>query len=752
MSKSIAKRFVTSSALILTISSPIIASGGSIGNVLAEGESTTKSDSTVDNLNQAIDARDLAHKEFVDATVDYTLAGKVLTSATETKDKADKSLKDAETIMSDAEKVVSNSNKTITDSNKTVTEKTKVVKEAEDRIENIKNVKELATKKLETAKTEKAEADENIKDAKSVITKQNELIKSSEQAIKDADSSKDEPKADIKQFTKLLNAAKEDLKEAQTPEDVQKADGNVKTFETAIKQAQAKIDAADKIINDSQTAIKNAKAEISKQNAIVAAQTKISDAKQVIITAQTKAIDDNNKLISEQNEVITNAKSDISKAKSAIESATNAKTDAEEVIKVNKPLIVTLKQNATNSDKVYTEAKSTSDKAKTRLTKAESSLKVAQSRVDALRAESVKDEVNKSVDNNKQNNSNQDAKSEDVVKSARVDYVDETGKQVDSLKYDLSELEKLVSSAKTSGVKTDVSVKSILDSEKSKLEALIGNDKTVVLGSGRYSLTKVESTFENGDYVIKATVKTVDGLKQTSEPKQLDKTLTPNTDSNSASTNKTNDTSKSSDTTTSNSNQNSRANLLPNNSTSNSSTTNTGSTGNDTSAVETKGQTSSDGVLADMIFSKSGSTVSFKGMIDKSKLAKDQKLEGDFGKVIISKADGTELATLTVGNDYKFSGDLKSEPKEGEILIIKYGGNVYEIKYSLDDSKKSVESNQSADKVSGSQTTKQNVKSGLLPSTGQQNLIGWTVAGVMMIVASIGTMIYKFKFKKDVEK
>lgn len=761
MSKSIVKRFVTSSALILTISSPIIASGGSIGNVLAEGESTTKSDSTVDNLNQAIDARDLAHKEFVDATVDYTLAGKVLTSATETKDKADKSLKDAETIMSDAEKVVSNSNKTITDSNKTVTEKTKVVKEAEDRIENIKNVKELATKKLETAKTEKAEADENIKDAKSVITKQNELIKSSEQAIKDADSSKDEPKADIKQFTKLLNAAKEDLKEAQTPEDVQKADGNVKTFETAIKQAQDKIDAADKIIKDSQTAIKNAKAEISKQNAIVTAQTKISDAKQVIITAQEKAVADNNKLISEQNEVITNAKSDISKAESAITSANKAKTDAEEVINVNKPLIVTLKQNATISDKVYTEAKSTYDKAKTRLTKAESSLKVAQSRVDALRAESIKDKLNNSVDNSKQDNSNQDAKAEDVVKSARVDYVDENGKQVDSLKYDLSELEKLVSSAKTSGVKTDVSVKSILDSEKSKLEALIGNDKTIVLGSGRYSLTKVESTFENGDYVIKATVKTVDELKNTSEPKQLDKSLTPNIDSNSASTNKTNDTSKPTDTTTpnsnqttQNSNQNSRANLLPNNSTSNSSTTNTSSTGNDTPAVETKGQTSSDGVLTDMIFSKSGSTVSFKGMIDKSKLAKDQKLEGDFGKVILSKADGTELATLTVGNDYKFSGDLKSEPKEGETLIIKYGGNVYEIKYSLGDSKKSVESNQSADNVSGSQnqTTKQNVKSGLLPSTGQQNLIGWTVSGVMMIVASIGTMIYKFKFKKDAEK
>ena len=747
MSKSIAKRFVTSSALILTMSSPIIATGGPIGTVLAEGESTTKTDSVGDKLTKAIDTRDLAHKEFVDATVDYTLAEKVLTSATESKDKADKSLSNVETIMSDAEKVISASAKTITDSNKTITEKSKVVKEAEDRIENVKNVKELATKKLEAAKTEKADADEKIKNAKSVIDKQNELIKSSEQAIKDADSSKDEPKADIKQFTKLLKAAQADLKEAKTPEDVQKAEGNVKTFETAIKQAQDKIDAADKIIKDSQTAIKNAKAEITKQNSIVTAQTKVSDAKQAIITAQEKAIADNNKLISEQNEIISNVKSEISKAQSAIDSATKAKTDAEEVIKENKPLVVTLKQNANVANKVHTEAKSTFDKAKNRLATAEASLKVAQSAVDALRAESVKDKVSDNVDNAKQ-----EAKSDEVVKSARVDYVDENGKQIDSLKYELSNLEKLVSSAKTSGVKTDVTVKSILDSEKSKLEALIGDDKTLVLGSGRYSLTKVESTFENGDYVIKATVKTVDELKNTSEPRQLDRRLTPSVDSNSSSTSTTTVTSNSNDTTTSVSNPT----TSNSSSTSNSSTTNTPSTGNDASTVESKGQTSSDGILTDMIFSKSGSTVSFKGMIDKSKLKNDQKMDGDFAKVVISKADGTELATLDVDNDYKFSGDLKSEPKDGEKLIIKYGGNIYEIEYSLDTSKKAVESNQSADKASnsqGSQTqaARQNVKAGLLPSTGQQNLLGWTVAGIMMILGSVGAMFYKFKFKKDAE-
>lgn len=747
MSKSIAKRFVTSSALILTMSSPIIATGGPIGTVLAEGESTTKTDSVGDKLTKAIDTRDLAHKEFVDATVDYTLVEKVLTSATESKDKADKSLSNVETIMSDAEKVISASNKTIIDSNKTITEKSKVVKEAEDRIENVKNVKELATKKLEVAKTEKADADEKIKNAKSAIDKQNELIKSSEQAIKDADSSKDEPKADIKQFTKLLKAAQADLKEAKTPEDVQKAEGNVKTFETAIKQAQDKIDAADKIIKDSQTSIKNAKAEITKQNSIVTAQTKVSDAKQAIITAQEKAIADNNKLISEQKEIISNAKSEISKAQSAIDSATKAKTDAEEVIKENKPLVVTLKQNANVANKVHTEAKSTFDKAKNRLATAEASLKVAQSAVDALRAESVKDKVSDNVDNAKQ-----EAKSDEVVKSARVDYVDENGKQIDSLKYELSNLEKLVSSAKTSGVKTDVTVKSILDSEKSKLEALIGDNKTLVLGSGRYSLTKVESTFENGDYVIKATVKTVDELKNTSEPRQLDRRLTPSVDANSSSTSTTTVTSNSNDTTTSVSNPT----TSNSSSTSNSSTTNTPTTGNDASTVESKGQTSSDGILTDMIFSKSGSTVSFKGMIDKSKLKNDQKLDGDFAKVVISKADGTELATLDVDNDYKFSGDLKSEPKDGEKLIIKYGGNIYEIEYSLDTSKKAVESNQSADKASnsqGSQTqaARQNVKAGLLPSTGQQNLLGWTVAGIMMILGSVGAMFYKFKFKKDAE-
>lgn len=747
MSKSIAKRFVTSSALILTMSSPIIATGGPIGTVLAEGESTTKTDSVGDKLTKAIDTRDLAHKEFVDATIDYTLAEKVLTSATESKDKADKSLSNVETIMSDAEKVISASNKTIIDSNKTITEKSKVVKEAEDRIENVKNVKELATKKLEVAKTEKADADEKIKNAKSAIDKQNELIKSSEQAIKDADSSKDEPKADIKQFTKLLKAAQADLKEAKTPEDVQKAEGNVKTFETAIKQAQDKIDAADKIIKDSQTSIKNAKAEITKQNSIVTAQTKVSDAKQAIITAQEKAIADNNKLISEQNEIISNAKSEISKAQSAIDSATKAKTDAEEVIKENKPLVVTLKQNANVANKVHTEAKSTFDKAKNRLATAEASLKVAQSAVDALRAESVKDKVSDNVDNAKQ-----EAKSDEVVKSARVNYVDENGKQIDSLKYELSNLEKLVSSAKTSGVKTDVTVKSILDSEKSKLEALIGDNKTLVLGSGRYSLTKVESTFENGDYVIKATVNTVDELKNTSEPRQLDRRLTPSVDANSSSTSTTTVTSNSNDTTTSVSNPT----TSNSSSTSNSSTTNTPTTGNDASTVESKGQTSSDGILTDMIFSKSGSTVSFKGMIDKSKLKNDQKLDGDFAKVVISKADGTELATLDVDNDYKFSGDLKSEPKDGEKLIIKYGGNIYEIEYSLDTSKKAVESNQSADKASnsqGSQTqaARQNVKAGLLPSTGQQNLLGWTVAGIMMILGSVGAMFYKFKFKKDAE-
>ena len=406
---------------------------------------------------------------------------------------------------------------------------------------------------------------------------------------------------------------------------------------------------------------------------------------------------------------------------------------------------------------VYNEAKSTYDKAKNRLITTEKSLKLAQSAVDALKVELKTDKLDNSSNNNS-DNTNINSKSKNVVKDARIEYVNANGEAVESLNYDLSNLEKLVDLAKTSGVKTDVSVKSILDSEKSKMESLIGNNKTIVLSSGRYSLTKVDSTFDKGDYVIKATVKTVDVLKNTSEPKPVDKTSAPSVDTTSSttSTTTTSESSAETDTATSVSNPTTSEQTTSEvSATSDSSTTTTSSTETDT--VESKGQTSTDGILTDMIFSKSGSTVSFKGMIDKSKLKDDQKLEGDFAKVVISKADGTELATLDVDNDYKFSGDLKSEPKEGEKLIIKYGGNIYEIGYTLDASKKVSESNQSPQSDSStsgseSQSTRQNTKVGLLPSTGQQSILGWTVAGIMMILASIGTMFYKFKLKKDAEK
>lgn len=407
---------------------------------------------------------------------------------------------------------------------------------------------------------------------------------------------------------------------------------------------------------------------------------------------------------------------------------------------------------------VYNEAKSTYDKAKNRLITTEKSLKLAQSTVDALKVELKTDKLDNSS-NNTSDNTNINSKSKTVVKDARIEYVNANGEAVESLNYDLSNLEKLVDLAKTSGVKTDVSIKSILDSEKSKMESLIGNNKTIVLSSGRYSLTKVDSTFDKGDYVIKATVKTVDTLKNTSEQKRLDEKSAPSVDITSSTTSTTTTTSESSDvtdTTRSVSNPTTSEQTTSEvSTTSDSSTTTTSSTETDT--VESKGQTSTDGILTDMIFSKSGSTVSFKGMIDKSKLKTDQKLEGDFAKVVISKADGTELATLDVDNDYKFSGDLKSEPKEGEKLIIKYGGNIYEIVYTLDASKKVSESNQSPQSDSStsgseSQSTRQNTKVGLLPSTGQQSILGWTIAGIVMILASIGTMFYKFKLKKDAEK
>ena len=719
MSESKTKRLVTTSAIALTMASSLLSAAVPVSTVLAEDADATTKSTTVDKLQEATEARDIAHKDYVDATVDYKLAKDVKESTESAKEKADQALKDAEKVTFDAEKIVVDSTKAIVDAQKVVVEQTEVIEKAENRIENIKNVKELATEKLEEAKAEKKVADTKIVNANKVITAQKQIIETANKAIEVAEASKTEPTADIKQFQKLLVAAQEDLATATDAVAKDKADGNVKTFETAIKQAQAKIDAANKIVEDSNKAIADANSEIDVQNKIVTDQTKISNTQANMISDQEKAIRDNTDLIAEQNAKISDAKSKISNAEQIIKTSTEAKEKAESTIETNASVIASAKEAVSTTTKLANDANEVFESAKTRMEKAEKTLQVSQAAVDALRAESVKDQVGGSIETPKDNSEITETPIVEV-KSGHVEFVTESGSHVDTISFDIKKLEELAKAGQEMGV-ANTTVKSILDSEVEKYQGMVGKSDSVIrLTPGAYNVVEVSSTFENGKYVIKAVVKEVS--KSDEE--------TPKSDETTTTTNGSTPTTNGSTTTTS------------------------GSTTTTQQAEQPKGQTSADGILTNIVFSKSSSgKVAISGKIDKTKLESDQKLEGEFATLRVSNAEGTEIGKYSIANDYTFVGELSSEPKEGDKLIINYGGKTYEIKYTLDSTKDLSGTQQSVSNTTtgSSANTKTNAKSSLLPSTGQQNLIGMTIAGISLMIAGAVALFMKFRKKGSSE-
>lgn len=171
---------------------------------------------------------------------------------------------------------------------------------------------------------------------------------------------------------------------------------------------------------------------------------------------------------------------------------------------------------------------------------------------------------------------------------------------------------------------------------------------------------------------------------------------------------------------------------------------------------DTYGKTTVDGVITQMKFDKLNDTeVRFSGMIDKTKLSENQKLDGDYANVIITGSNGEELGSLSVRDDYKFDGILKSQPKDGENLIIKYGGKNYELTYGLDksnsDQSQSNTSNGNSQNSDSKTKEKRDAKAGLLPSTGQQNVVGVVVAGVIMVGLGLTALFMKFRHKKTEE-
>lgn len=170
-------------------------------------------------------------------------------------------------------------------------------------------------------------------------------------------------------------------------------------------------------------------------------------------------------------------------------------------------------------------------------------------------------------------------------------------------------------------------------------------------------------------------------------------------------------------------------------------------------------KTTIDGVITKMLFNETGQGIRFSGVIDQSKLPEGQKLEGKYAKVTITTGDGTELGTFDVRDDFKVEGLLKSTPKEGDVLIVKYGGKNYELPYGVADENKlkqsdstdSKDAKKSAVEDDKKQKEKRDAKANLLPSTGQKSTFGAFIAGLVMLIVGAGALFMKLRTKKSEE-
>lgn len=839
MSKS--KKFITTSAVILSMVTPVVGTVSNLGTVFAEDNSTsnTSSESVDAKLQRATDVRDVAHKEFVDATVEYTLANRVKIVTDADKKTAEDNLAKAEEINTNSMSLLEASMKAISEAQKNIIDQNNIIEKAENRIANLNNVNELATNKLNNANAQKDLLVKDIEKANKIIDSQKSIISLANKSIENAKQSKIVPTSDIEQFQKLLLAAQEDLKTATSAnsnvqtdgskviglliekfntglknknkvtlsEAVQllrdyysdnnieinhslssslnnidtfdvdsdhvsngvkvvvgqlnalkyktnlsaignifgssdskkQAEGNIKTFETAIKQAQAKIDAADKIITDSESNILNAKNEISAQSKIVDDKTKILNSTETIISEQTKAIKDNIDLISVQNENINKAKHILDESNEIINKSTLSKTNAEKTISDNASVIKSAKDVLAEVTKI---AKTNNDKfesAKTRLDKAEKDLQVKQAAVDALRAESVKEKAN--VTPSEKTESKTDTKESEKPKSdtvtVKVKNVDTDGKvlseteskakmndNVTISKVDGYDVVGAAFASAKSAADVDVA-KGFVASEDGTLTVVHRKQSTVV----KPAENKVEDKTIDNNANKPSDNKTEDKTSANKSDKPADNKVDDKTTDNNV--NKSTD-NKSEDKTSDNKSS-------------------------DNKTEDTSAKTTVDGVITQMKFDKiTENEVHFSGMIDKSKLTEGQKLEGDYAKVVVTSGDGSELGSFNVRDDYKFDGILKSTPKDGETLIVKYGGKNYELPYGLTkaDNNQQAQTDNSASgqkATDGATKEKRDVKASLLPSTGQQSPIGIAIAGILMVILGAVALFMKFRNKKSEE-
>lgn len=753
---------VLMSAAILTVASAAMHSSEFEifdDHVKAESNDTTGSETTANDLTLAEADRDASEKKLNEAK-----KNKALFTDLKAASDAGTSILNSEFTATHA--LIDSTNKSIVkakEDNKsqqaTIADQEKIVKDAEERIINLVNVRDLALNKMVDLENSKLAGNKSLVKAQtsmSGMTKEvAELEKQLPKLKEEYKSSNDE----LNRIKKLLAAAEKDLSDAKDDDAKSNARGNIKTFNTALKDAQADFDMKSDEVKSTEQKIASNKAQIASDKEAISAASKDVGKIKLAIEEQSKAVEDNQGLIKEQVEKAYTAYKAIGLANEAIEANNDLIESQTQFVKDVEKGIDKLKEDFKTKIATSDEAKGLLDAATTDFDNAADEYKTKDKTLSDLRqAKRVNDLNEKSKALNlylqlpnvkpaddaglddasdrilKQNNSLSDADKKAAAERRRkiaekfspiitteakksekgtfiVRSIDSEGRALDEVRYDYND-----------GDKLQVSPQQI-DHYKYLKASFIAEDGSV---------TEVDPTkpFEASK---RGTLLYVYDKNEIDDP------------SDRVNREKTED-KKDDKINTATSVGDAKNDTQPNRAAS-------------VSRIDRSNgiQQSDDGMLTGVKFAKAeDGSIFVEGLISRDLLGSKTLKDSGFDKIIIKTTDGEIIGEFAIGEDFKFSGKLNKDIKSNTALSAEYGGKIYNLMYRVQD--QSSNSDQRHDQLSdnsegsnsqdGGQSSNDKTvsKSKILPKTGQSSNLTSIILGSIMTTAGIAVSVLK-KFK-----
>lgn len=746
---------------VAPLANPVFEAVKPILAVKAEGVEVSKAD----QLKALLSERDDAYSKYIENLIYVSIFQDFKASIADGKGVLTSDFKNFNKLKSNAKSIVDSSKLKLDSYDALIKDQNSKIKSVEERINNIVNVRDLAIKKLNEAKQAKADTNVKLSEAIKDIESNTKTKDASVEQKTKVSGNKDSLKSELDHLNSMLSVAEKQRKDAQNDNERQQATGNIETYKRAVQKTSLEIADIDKKVSEADKSYSDAEKAISDLNDKVKTYNADLEKYDKEIDDQTKALNDNQNLLKEK-------VSEADKLNKSVTDTTNAIFDLRLKVKDSEILI---KQADVIMKKVN------EDYSKKTLTASEndSMLDSTSKLMDTSLTEFNK--KNEAVNHLSKNLSDYNLFVKTSVLNDYLNVADTNalGSDRSGDSSDRSKINKYTNLEKN-GDNKSISVKNrkgdlpnrelisieYLKSDKSKggkVKVKLVDTKGKDLGTYNMNFDK-GSKFNFKTHDLEGyTVLNASFMDENGKSQHVDITKEFSTDVSGTLTYVYDEVENLDDTTKSKTKSsdtlNSTVDLLSVESGDKTGQGTTSGVAGDPSrssvGIEQSGlQSTSDGMISDVAFSKDESgLIKIKGLINKSKLPEKGLSETGFDKVVLNDVNGNKLGEFKVNDDYTFEGELTNVEnlKDGDSVILIYGGKYYQFSYTLDGSKL-YETSGGLNGVNGKDgKTLTDVKSKLLPHTSQESGKFGLMLGSFLTMVGLGFVAHRL-YKKNKEQ